>query len=113
MNRLLIPVDGSPGCERAVKHGITLDIDVDDRLGEYLGDERKIKQILLNLLSNRNQLFASLYQQISLARQFEIVECSFTESREPVLMIRWHRSRQDQGNAVIRLLQHLCEFTDT
>jgi signal transduction histidine kinase/putative methionine-R-sulfoxide reductase with GAF domain len=38
--------------ERAVKHGITLDIDVDDRLGEYLGDERKIKQILLNLLSN-------------------------------------------------------------
>jgi len=25
---------------------------VDDRLGEYLGDERKIKQILLNLLSN-------------------------------------------------------------
>jgi len=38
--------------ERAVKHGITLDVDVDERLGEYLGDERKIKQILLNLLSN-------------------------------------------------------------
>jgi signal transduction histidine kinase len=38
--------------ERAVKHGITLDIDVDHRLGEYVGDERKIKQILLNLLSN-------------------------------------------------------------
>ena len=38
--------------ERAVKHGITLDVDVDDRLGEYMGDERKIKQILLNLLSN-------------------------------------------------------------
>jgi GAF domain-containing protein/anti-sigma regulatory factor (Ser/Thr protein kinase) len=38
--------------ERTVKHGITLDIDVDDRLGEYVGDERKIKQILLNLLSN-------------------------------------------------------------
>jgi len=38
--------------ERAVKHGITLDVDVDKRLGEYLGDERKIKQILLNLLSN-------------------------------------------------------------
>jgi hypothetical protein len=29
--------------ERAVKHGITLDIDLDDRLGEYVGDERKIK----------------------------------------------------------------------
>jgi len=38
--------------ERAVKHGITLDVDVDERLGEYIGDERKIKQILLNLLSN-------------------------------------------------------------
>jgi len=38
--------------ERAVKHGITLDVDVDDRLGEYVGDECKIKQILLNLLSN-------------------------------------------------------------
>jgi GAF domain-containing protein len=38
--------------ERATKHGITLDVNVDDRLGEYVGDERKIKQILLNLLSN-------------------------------------------------------------
>ena len=38
--------------ERAVKHGITLDLDVDERLGEYIGDERKVKQILLNLLSN-------------------------------------------------------------
>jgi signal transduction histidine kinase len=38
--------------ERAAKHGITVDVDVDDRLGEYVGDERKIKQILLNLLSN-------------------------------------------------------------
>jgi signal transduction histidine kinase len=38
--------------ERAIKHGITLDVAVDDRLGEFTGDERKIKQILLNLLSN-------------------------------------------------------------
>jgi signal transduction histidine kinase len=38
--------------ERATKHGITLDVDVDERLGEFMGDERKIKQILLNLLSN-------------------------------------------------------------
>ena len=38
--------------ERAAKHGITVDIDIDERLGEYVGDERKIKQILLNLLSN-------------------------------------------------------------
>jgi signal transduction histidine kinase len=38
--------------ERAVKHGITLDVVIDERLGDFLGDERKIKQILLNLLSN-------------------------------------------------------------
>jgi GAF domain-containing protein len=38
--------------ERATKHGITLDVAVDDRLGDFIGDERKIKQILLNLLSN-------------------------------------------------------------
>src|SRR5262249_21016642 len=29
-----------------------LDVRVDERLGEFVGDERKIKQILLNLLSN-------------------------------------------------------------
>jgi signal transduction histidine kinase len=38
--------------ERATKHGITLDVDIDERLGDFNGDERKIKQILLNLLSN-------------------------------------------------------------
>jgi signal transduction histidine kinase len=38
--------------ERAIKHGINLDVNVDERLGEFMGDERKIKQILLNLLSN-------------------------------------------------------------
>jgi GAF domain-containing protein len=38
--------------ERASKHGIGLDVTIDERLGEFVGDERKIKQILLNLLSN-------------------------------------------------------------
>ena len=38
--------------ERATKHGINLDVNVDERLGDFVGDERKIKQILLNLLSN-------------------------------------------------------------
>ena len=38
--------------ERATKHGINLDVVVDERLGDFVGDERKIKQILLNLLSN-------------------------------------------------------------
>jgi signal transduction histidine kinase/putative methionine-R-sulfoxide reductase with GAF domain len=38
--------------ERATRHGIALDLAVDDRLGDFVGDERKIRQILLNLLSN-------------------------------------------------------------
>jgi signal transduction histidine kinase len=38
--------------ERATKHGINLDVIIDERLGDFVGDERKIKQILLNLLSN-------------------------------------------------------------
>ena len=38
--------------ERATRHGITLELSVDERLGDFVGDERKIKQILLNLLSN-------------------------------------------------------------
>jgi signal transduction histidine kinase len=38
--------------ERATRQDITVDVKVDERLGEFLGDERKIKQILLNLLSN-------------------------------------------------------------
>jgi signal transduction histidine kinase len=38
--------------EQATKHGINLDVTVDERLGDFVGDERKIKQILLNLLSN-------------------------------------------------------------
>ena len=38
--------------ERAVRHAITLDLSVDEHLGDFVGDERKIKQILLNLLSN-------------------------------------------------------------
>ncbi|HET7006106.1 MAG TPA: ATP-binding protein, partial [Candidatus Binatia bacterium] len=38
--------------ERAANHGIALEVKVDERVGDYVGDERKIKQILLNLLSN-------------------------------------------------------------
>jgi len=38
--------------ERATRHGITLDTAIDERLGDFVGDERKIKQVLLNLLSN-------------------------------------------------------------
>jgi len=38
--------------ERAARHGIALHLDLDPELGEFVGDERKIKQVLLNLLSN-------------------------------------------------------------
>jgi signal transduction histidine kinase len=38
--------------ERATRHGLTLDVTVDDQIGPFVGDERKIRQVLLNLLSN-------------------------------------------------------------
>jgi signal transduction histidine kinase len=38
--------------ERAVRRGITLGSKLDDRLGMIRGDKRKLKQVLLNLLSN-------------------------------------------------------------
>jgi signal transduction histidine kinase len=38
--------------ERATRRGITLGRTIDERLGIVHGDERKVKQILLNLLSN-------------------------------------------------------------
>jgi len=38
--------------ERATRRGITLGHTIDERLGTLRGDERKVKQVLLNLLSN-------------------------------------------------------------
>ena len=38
--------------ERATRHSITLELNLDPRLGELVGDERKVKQVVLNLLSN-------------------------------------------------------------
>src|SRR5207253_9042824 len=38
--------------ERATRKGLMLDTSVDRRLGSLRGDQRKIKQVLLNLLSN-------------------------------------------------------------
>ncbi|HEX6528592.1 MAG TPA: ATP-binding protein [Burkholderiales bacterium] len=37
--------------ERAQRHGIALALEVDERLGNFVGDERKFKQIMLILLS--------------------------------------------------------------
>jgi signal transduction histidine kinase len=38
--------------ERASRHGIKIDRTIDNRLGDFSGDERKVKQILVNLLTN-------------------------------------------------------------
>ena len=38
--------------ERASRHGIKLERVIDERLGDFTGDERKFKQILVNLLTN-------------------------------------------------------------
>ena len=38
--------------ERASRHGIVLNVEIDTRLNSFSGDERRVKQILLNLLSN-------------------------------------------------------------
>jgi signal transduction histidine kinase len=38
--------------ERASRRGITLERTIDERLGMISADERKVKQVLLNLLSN-------------------------------------------------------------
>jgi signal transduction histidine kinase len=38
--------------ERASRHGLTVKLEVDERLGTLVGDERKIRQVVLNLLSN-------------------------------------------------------------
>jgi signal transduction histidine kinase len=38
--------------ERATRHGIALDLQVDRRLNSFAGDERRVKQVLLNLLTN-------------------------------------------------------------
>ena len=38
--------------ERASRHGIALSLAIDAALGEFVADERKVRQILLNLLAN-------------------------------------------------------------
>src|SRR5207244_4260177 len=38
--------------ERASRRGLAVMLDVDERIGDFVADERKVRQILLNLLSN-------------------------------------------------------------
>ncbi len=39
--------------ERAARHGITLALDLDPRLGEFVGDERKVKQVVRRSIDRR------------------------------------------------------------
>ena len=72
-------------------HAITLERSIDERLGEFMGDERKIKQILLNLLSNAVK-FTPEGGRISLsAKQSDsAVEISVSDTGIGI-------SREDQG----------------
>ncbi len=38
--------------ERALRQGLTLDLDVQDSIGDWVADARKLKQVVINLLSN-------------------------------------------------------------
>ena len=38
--------------ERALRHGLTLALEVDPSLGDWVADARKLKQVVINLLSN-------------------------------------------------------------
>ncbi len=38
--------------ERAMRHGVSLGLEVAPEVGELVGDERKVRQVMLNLLSN-------------------------------------------------------------
>jgi CheY-like chemotaxis protein/anti-sigma regulatory factor (Ser/Thr protein kinase) len=38
--------------ERALAHGLTLSLDIAEDINTFIGDERKVKQVLFNLLSN-------------------------------------------------------------
>ena len=44
--------------ERASRHGIKLDRTIDERLGDFTGDERKVKQILGQSSDQRREVHA-------------------------------------------------------
>jgi signal transduction histidine kinase len=67
--------------ERASRRGISLQVHLDPGMGEFVGDERKIRQVLLNLLSNAVK-FTPEGGRISLkgGQHDGVVEVSVTDS---------------------------------
>jgi signal transduction histidine kinase len=67
--------------ERASRHGIVLASAIDERVGTIHGDERKVKQVLLNLLSNALKFTPEGGRiDVSAARRDEVVEVSVSDT---------------------------------
>jgi GAF domain-containing protein len=67
--------------ERATRRGITLGHTIDERLGTLRGDERKVKQVLLNLLSNALKFTPEGGRiDVSAAVRDEVAEVSVTDT---------------------------------
>jgi signal transduction histidine kinase len=67
--------------ERATRRGITLGSTIDERLGMIRGDERKVKQILLNLLSNALKFTPEGGRiEVGAVRHDEVAEVSVTDT---------------------------------
>jgi signal transduction histidine kinase len=67
--------------ERASRHGIILASAIDERVGSIHGDERKVKQVLLNLLSNALKFTPEGGRiDISAARRDGLVEVSVSDT---------------------------------
>jgi signal transduction histidine kinase len=67
--------------ERASRHGIVLANAIDERVGTIHGDERKVKQVLLNLLSNALKFTPEGGRiDVSAARRDEVVEVSVSDT---------------------------------
>jgi signal transduction histidine kinase len=67
--------------ERATRRGITLGCTIDERLGMIRGDERKVKQILLNLLSNALKFTPEGGRiHVDAGRHDEVVEVSVADT---------------------------------
>jgi signal transduction histidine kinase len=66
--------------ERAGRRGITLGCEIDERVGMIQGDERKVKQVLLNILSNALKFTPGGRIDVRAALKEGTVEISVTDT---------------------------------